>query len=39
MDRTEMAKEQFVIAAKAGCDLGLKWLERLEEEKKQLPAG
>ena len=39
MDRVEMAKEQFETAAKAGCDLGLKWLERLEEEKKQLPTG
>ncbi|GMN30843.1 hypothetical protein TIFTF001_002997 [Ficus carica] len=36
MGRVEMAKEQFEIAAKAGCDLGLKWLERLEEEEKQL---
>lgn len=35
-NRVEMAKEQFEIAAKAGCDLGLKWLERLEEEEKHL---
>lgn len=31
-----MAKEQFEIAAKAGCDLGFKWLKRLEEEEKNL---
>lgn len=39
MDPVEMAKEQFQIAAKAGCDLGLKWLNRLEEEEKRLLAG
>ncbi|OMP01378.1 Sel1-like protein [Corchorus olitorius] len=32
----EMAKEQFQVAAQAGCDLGLKWLQRLEEEEKHL---
>ncbi|KFK32562.1 hypothetical protein AALP_AA6G259200 [Arabis alpina] len=32
----EMAKEQFQIAARAGCDLGLKWLQRLEQEEKLL---
>ncbi|OMO54375.1 Sel1-like protein [Corchorus capsularis] len=32
----EMAKEQFKVAAEAGCDLGLKWLRRLEEEEKHL---
>ena len=31
-----MAKEQFQIAATAGCDLGLKWLQRLEEVGKRL---
>lgn len=36
MDRVEMAKEQFQIAARAGCDLGLKWLNRVEEEEKRL---
>lgn len=39
MDPVEMAREQFHIAAKAGCDLGLKWLNRLEEEEKRLSAG
>ncbi|XP_041015320.1 uncharacterized protein LOC121258048 isoform X2 [Juglans microcarpa x Juglans regia] len=39
MDPVEMAKEQFQIAATAGCDLGLKWLIRLEEEEKRLLAG
>ncbi|CAH2065889.1 unnamed protein product [Thlaspi arvense] len=34
MDPLEMAKEQFQIAARAGCDLGLKWLQRLEQEEK-----
>ncbi|KAJ9175694.1 hypothetical protein P3X46_014225 [Hevea brasiliensis] len=34
----EMAKEQFQVAARAGCDLGLKWLQRLEEEEKHLLA-
>ncbi|VVB09004.1 unnamed protein product [Arabis nemorensis] len=32
----EMAKEQFQIAARAGCDLGLKWLQRVEQEEKLL---
>ncbi|KAI3468944.1 hypothetical protein Pfo_025607 [Paulownia fortunei] len=32
----EMAREQFEIAARAGYDLGLKWLKRLEEEEKSL---
>lgn len=39
MDPVDMAKEQFQIAATAGCDLGLKWLDRLEEEEKRLLAG
>ncbi|KAK9285447.1 hypothetical protein L1049_024640 [Liquidambar formosana] len=39
MDRVEMAREQFQIAAKAGCDLGLKWLNRLQEEEKRLVNG
>ncbi|XP_035542039.1 uncharacterized protein LOC108986475 [Juglans regia] len=39
MDPVEMAREQFQIAATAGCDLGLKWLNRLEEEEKRLLAG
>ncbi|KAG7974396.1 hypothetical protein I3843_06G047700 [Carya illinoinensis] len=38
MDPVEMAKKQFQIAATAGCDLGLKWLDRLEEEEKRLLA-
>ncbi|XP_021760824.1 uncharacterized protein LOC110725658 [Chenopodium quinoa] len=32
----ELAKEQFHIAANAGCDLGFKWLSRIEEEEKNL---
>ncbi|XP_051131486.1 uncharacterized protein LOC127251706 [Andrographis paniculata] len=32
----ELARAQFEIAANAGCDLGLRWLERLEEEEKNL---
>ncbi|GMY35888.1 Sel1-like protein [Fagus crenata] len=36
MNPVEMAREQFQIAAKAGCDLGLRWLDRLEEEEKRL---
>ncbi|KAI4352604.1 hypothetical protein L6164_006840 [Bauhinia variegata] len=32
----EMARGKFHVAAKAGCDLGFKWLERLEEEEKRL---
>ncbi|KAL5771361.1 hypothetical protein ACOSP7_015515 [Xanthoceras sorbifolium] len=37
-DSVEMAKEQFEVAARAECDLGLKWLQRLEEEEKYLLA-
>ncbi|XP_059635075.1 uncharacterized protein LOC132277279 [Cornus florida] len=37
-DGVEKAREQFEIAAKAGCDLGFKWLKRLEEEEKRLQA-
>lgn len=33
-DRVEMAKEQFRIAAGAGCDLGLQWLKRLADDEK-----
>lgn len=33
-DPLEMAREQFEIAAKAKCDLGFRWLKRLEEEEK-----
>lgn len=33
-DTVEMAREQFQIAAKAGCDLGFQWLKRLEDEEK-----
>lgn len=36
IDPVEMAKEKFQIAAKSGCDLGFKWLARLEEEEKRL---
>lgn len=32
----EMAREQFEIAAKAKCDLGFRWLKRLEEEEKRI---
>lgn len=32
----ELAKQQFQIAANAGCDLGLKWLSRLDEEEKRM---
>ncbi|KAE8714187.1 Binding, putative isoform 2 [Hibiscus syriacus] len=32
----EMAKEKFQIAATVGCDLGLKWLQRIEEVEKRL---
>ncbi|XP_057805315.1 uncharacterized protein LOC131020486 [Salvia miltiorrhiza] len=31
----EMARDQFEIAANAGCDLGLKWLKLLDEEEKK----
>ncbi|PKI79559.1 hypothetical protein CRG98_000034 [Punica granatum] len=36
VDPVETARKQFEIAAKAGCDIGFKWLDRLEEEEKQL---
>lgn len=32
VDPVEKAREQFQIAAKAGCDLGFRWLQRLEEK-------
>ncbi|GFY99770.1 binding protein [Actinidia rufa] len=35
----EMAREKFEIAARTGCDLGFKWLQRLDEEEKRLLAG
>ncbi|KAG4922471.1 hypothetical protein JHK85_052145 [Glycine max] len=35
IDPVEMAREKFQIAAKAGCELGFKWLARLEEEEKR----
>ncbi|KAB5520127.1 hypothetical protein DKX38_024446 [Salix brachista] len=38
MNPVERAKVQFQIAAKAGSDLGLKWLQRLEEEENRLLA-
>ncbi|XP_052181144.1 uncharacterized protein LOC127794241 [Diospyros lotus] len=38
-DPVEMAREKFEIAARAGCDLGFKWLQRLEEEEKLVQAG
>ncbi|GER28049.1 hypothetical protein STAS_03807 [Striga asiatica] len=31
-DPVERAREQFEIAATAGCDLGLRWLNKLEEK-------
>lgn len=34
----KMAREQFEIAARAGCDIGFKWLQRLDEEEKRLMA-
>ncbi|XP_047965289.1 uncharacterized protein LOC125209748, partial [Salvia hispanica] len=34
-DPVEMARDQFEIAANAGCDLGLKWLKLLDEEEKK----
>lgn len=39
IDPVEIAREQFQNAAKGGCDLGLKWLQRLEEEEKRLSTG
>ncbi|KAK9101966.1 hypothetical protein Sjap_019220 [Stephania japonica] len=35
----EIAKNMFEKAVEAGCDLGLRWLERLEDEKKLQAAG
>lgn len=32
VDPLAMAKEQFQVAAGAGCDLGLHWLKRLAED-------
>lgn len=32
----ELAREQFEMAIDAGCDLGFRWLKRLEEEEKRL---
>jgi hypothetical protein len=34
-DPVKLAKEQFQIAAEAGCDLGLRWLKRLEDYENQ----
>ncbi|EEC72701.1 hypothetical protein OsI_06286 [Oryza sativa Indica Group] len=34
-DPVKLAKEQFQIAAEAGCDLGLRWLKRLGDYEKQ----
>lgn len=36
MSSVEMARAQFNAAAVSGCDLGLKWLSRLEEEERSL---
>ncbi|ESR64194.1 hypothetical protein CICLE_v10009129mg [Citrus x clementina] len=36
MNPVEKAKEQFEVAAQAGCNLGLRWLQRIEEEEKRL---
>ncbi|PON87640.1 Eukaryotic elongation factor 2 kinase [Trema orientale] len=36
MTRVEIAREKFEIAARAGCDLALRWLETLDREGKQL---
>lgn len=36
MSSLEMAREQFNAAAVSGCDLGLKWLNSLEEEERNL---
>ncbi|KAK9932657.1 hypothetical protein M0R45_019882 [Rubus argutus] len=38
-DQAEMARDRFQIAVKVGCDLGLKWLERLGKEEKHLLTG
>ncbi|KAK1282634.1 hypothetical protein QJS10_CPB22g01150 [Acorus calamus] len=34
-DPKEKAKQHFQVAARSGCDLGLRWLNRLEEVEKQ----
>lgn len=36
LNPVELAREQFGVAANGGCDLGLRWLKRLEEEEKLL---
>ncbi|CAH9083861.1 unnamed protein product [Cuscuta epithymum] len=36
LNPVELAREQFGLAADGGCDLGLRWLKRLEEEEKLL---
>ncbi|KAK7301500.1 hypothetical protein RJT34_12365 [Clitoria ternatea] len=36
IDPVEMVREKFQIAAKAGCDLGFKWLAWLEKEEKRV---
>ncbi|KAG6527662.1 hypothetical protein ZIOFF_009788 [Zingiber officinale] len=36
LDPLALAKEQFEVAAGAGCDLGLRWLKRLAEDEKLL---
>lgn len=36
VDALALAKEQFQVAAGAGCDLGLRWLKRLAEDEKLL---
>lgn len=36
MSSVERAREQFNAAAISGCDLGLKWLNRLEKEERNL---
>ncbi|PIA65617.1 hypothetical protein AQUCO_00100846v1 [Aquilegia coerulea] len=38
-DPVDMAKEQFEIAANAGCDLGLRWLKKLEDDEKHKESG
>ncbi|GMH04510.1 hypothetical protein Nepgr_006350 [Nepenthes gracilis] len=39
VDPIQMAKEQFQLAAKAGCDLGFKWLSILEDEERHRLSG
>ncbi|XP_047332459.1 uncharacterized protein LOC124936050 [Impatiens glandulifera] len=34
--RVELAKEKFEMAARAGCELGFKWLDRIDKEKIKL---